>query len=326
MIVVNGLNAEDIVGKPMRIDAKGNLTLPLIGTVHAGGLTIPKLEKLLNERLSVFVKNPQLIVSVSQYESQPVSVVGAVNNPGIHQIQGRKTIIEMISLAGGPRVDAGSTVTLTRSLEYGPLPLPNEHLDPTGRYSTATLSLRDITSGRRPGENIFVMPHDVLTISRASTVYVIGEVNKAGAFPIGDGDAVTVVQALSMAQGYAHTADTKHARIIRMPKSQANAKRSFAIYIRSLSVSRQISTCERTIFCTYRGAPEKKSRSRHWRPPLPPAPDSRFGASVSPKDLSTHPHESRKRNQNEFLSLFGRSKTGATLNSLSARGQHSVLS
>src|SRR6185312_5492711 len=110
-----------------------------------------------------------------------------------------------------------------------------------------------------------------------------------------------------------------------MPKSQANAKRSFAIYIRSLSVSRQISTCEQTIFCTYRGAPGKKSRSRHWRPPLPPAPDSRFGASVSPKDLSTHPHESRKRKQNEFLSLFGRSKTGATLNSLSARGQHSVL-
>lgn len=223
VIVVNGLNAEDIVGKPMRIDAKGDLTIPLIGTVHAGGLTIPKFEKLLNERLSVFVKNPQLIVSVSQYESQPVSVVGAVNNPGIHQIQGHKTVVEMISLAGGPRADAGSAVTLTRSLEYGPLPLPNEHLDPTGRYSTATLSLRDITSGRRPGENIFVMPHDVLTISRASTVYVVGEVNKAGAFPIGDGDTVTVVQALSMAQGYEHTADTKHARIIR--NAQAPGKR-----------------------------------------------------------------------------------------------------
>jgi polysaccharide export outer membrane protein len=215
VIVVNGLNAEDIVGKPMRIDAKGDLTLPLIGTVHAGGLTIPKLEKLLNDRLSVFVKNPQLIVSVSQYESQPVSVVGAVNNPGIHQIQGRKTIIEMISLAGGPRADAGSDVTLTRSLEYGPLPLPDEHPDPTGRYSTAVLSLRDITSGRRPGENIFVMPHDVLAISRASTVYVIGEVNKAGAFPVGDSGIVSVVQALSMAQGCDHTADTKHARIIR---------------------------------------------------------------------------------------------------------------
>ncbi|HXR75453.1 MAG TPA: polysaccharide biosynthesis/export family protein [Bryobacteraceae bacterium] len=215
VVVINGLNAEDLVGKPMRIDAKGELTLPLIGTVHAGGLTIPQLETLLNSRLSVFVKHPQLIVSVSEYQSQPVSVVGAVNNPGIHQIQGRKTIVEMLSLAGGPRVDAGSAVTLTRSLDQGRLPLPNEHLDPSGHYSTAEISLRDITSGARPGENIFVMPHDVLAVSRASMIYVIGEVNKAGGFPIGDENAVTVVQALSMAQGCEHTADMRHARIIR---------------------------------------------------------------------------------------------------------------
>jgi polysaccharide export outer membrane protein len=218
LVVVNGLNAEDIVGKPMRIDAKGELTFPLIGTVHAGGLTLRQLEMLLNDRLRVFVKNPQLIASVSEYQSQPVSVVGAVNSPGIHQIQGRKTIIEMISLAGGPRADAGSLVTLTRSLDHGRLPLPNEHLDSTGLYSTAELSLRDITSGLRPGENIFVMPHDVLAVSRASTVYVIGEVRKAGGFPIGDENTMTVVQALSMAQGCEHTADLKNARIIRNPQ------------------------------------------------------------------------------------------------------------
>jgi polysaccharide export outer membrane protein len=215
VVTVNGLNAEDIVGKPMPIDAKGDLTLPLIGTVHAGGLTVPQLETLLNDRLSLFVKNPQLIVSVSEYKSQPVSVVGAVNSPGIHQIQGRKTIIEMISLAGGPRADAGSTVTLTRSLEHGRLALPNEHLDPTGHYSTAVLSLRDLTSGLRPGENIFVMPHDVVAVSKASTIYVIGEVKKAGGFPIGDENTMTVIQALSLAEGSEHTADLKRVRIIR---------------------------------------------------------------------------------------------------------------
>lgn len=223
VIVVNGVNAEDLAGKPMQIDARGDLSFPLIGTVHAGGLTIRELEKTLNTRLSVFVKNPQLVATVTDYKSQPVSVVGAVNSPGLHQIQGRKSLVEMISLAGGPRVDAGSLVTVTRSLSQGRLPLPNARLDNSGLYSTVELSLRDITGGSRPDENIIVKPNDVIAISRASTVYVVGEVRKSGGFVVGDENQLTVIQALALAQGNEHTADMKHARIIR--NSQIPGKR-----------------------------------------------------------------------------------------------------
>ncbi len=215
VLVVNGVNAEDLVGKPMQIDAKGDLSFPLVGTVHAGGLTVHQLEQTLNTRLAVFVKNPQLVATVTEYKSQPVSVVGAVNSPGLHQIQGRKTLVEMISLAGGPRIDAGSVVTVTRPLTQGRLPLPNAHLDQSGLYSTVDLSLRDITGGSRPDENITVKANDVIAISRASTVYVIGDVKKAGGFVLGDDNQLTVIQALALAQGNEHTADLKHARIIR---------------------------------------------------------------------------------------------------------------
>ena len=223
VIVLNGLNADDLVGKPMRVDARGDITFPLVGTVHAGGLTVRQLETLLNERLRRFVKDPQLAVSVSEYKSQPVSVVGAVNSPGIHQIQGRKTLVEMISIAGGPRVDSGSVISITRSVDQGRLKLPGEHLDATGHFSTADVSLRDITSGFRPDENIPVLPNDVIAVSRASTVYVLGEVKKAGGFVMGDENQMSVIQAIALAQGSEHTADLKHARIIR--NSQSPGKR-----------------------------------------------------------------------------------------------------
>ena len=81
-IVVQGPNADDIANKPARIDAKGDVNFPLIGSLHAGGLTLHEFERLLNTRIGAFVRNPQLVVSITEYKSQPVSVFGAVNSPG----------------------------------------------------------------------------------------------------------------------------------------------------------------------------------------------------------------------------------------------------
>ncbi len=222
-IVVQGPNADDIVNKPARIDAKGDVNFPLIGSLHAGGLTLHEFEQLLNTRIGAFIRNPQLVVSVAEYKSQPVSVFGAVNSPGIYQIQGRKTLVEMISLAGGLRSDAGSAITVTRELPQGRLSLPGEHLDESGRYSTADLQLPDITTGRRPDQNIEAKAHDVISVSRGTMVYVFGEVKKAGGFLMADQSSISVIQALSLAEGAERTADLKHARIIR--NSAVPAKR-----------------------------------------------------------------------------------------------------
>jgi polysaccharide export outer membrane protein len=214
-IVVQGPNAEDISNKPARIDAKGDVNVPLIGSLHAGGLTLHEFEELLNKRMSAFVRKPQLVVSVAEYKSQPVSVFGAVNSPGIYQIQGHKNLVEMISMAGGLRSDAGSGITVTREVTQGRLSLAGEHLDETGRYSMAEIQLRDITAGRRPDENIEAKAHDVISIARGTMVYVFGEVKKSGGFLTGDESTISVIQALSLAEGPERTADLKHARIIR---------------------------------------------------------------------------------------------------------------
>ena len=100
-------DAEEISGKPMRIDMKGNLNLPLAGRVHAAGLTAEQLEAELEGKLKRYVKDPDVVVSITEFRSQPISVLGAVAKPGIHQLEGRKTLFEVLSLAGGLRDDAG---------------------------------------------------------------------------------------------------------------------------------------------------------------------------------------------------------------------------
>jgi polysaccharide export outer membrane protein len=214
-IVVQGPNAEDISNKPARIDAKGDVNFPLIGSLHAGGLSLHEFEELLNKRMSIFVRNPQLVVSVAEYKSQPVSVFGAVNSPGIYQIQGHKNLVEMISMAGGLRSDAGSGITVTREVSQGRLSLPGEHLDKTGKYSMVEIQLRNITAGQRPYENIEAMAHDVISVARGTMVYVFGEVKKSGGFLMGDESTISIIQALSLAEGPERTADLKHTRIIR---------------------------------------------------------------------------------------------------------------
>src|SRR5215469_13980265 len=96
-ITLQTLHAEELANKPLRIDLNGDLVVPMLGRVHAGGRTVRELELELKERLSKYVVDPDVGVTVMEFRSQPVSVLGAVNNPGVHQVQGRKTLAEMLS-------------------------------------------------------------------------------------------------------------------------------------------------------------------------------------------------------------------------------------
>src|SRR4051812_11699230 len=85
----------------IKIDHQGNINLPLAGRVHASGLTVEGLEHEIASRLSSIMNSPEVSVSVAEYRSHPVSVLGAVRSPGVYQVTGRKTLFEVLSLAGG---------------------------------------------------------------------------------------------------------------------------------------------------------------------------------------------------------------------------------
>jgi len=183
--------------------------------VRAAGLTVEQLEAELVSRLKAYIQKPEVAVSITEFRSQPVSVLGAVKSPGVHQLQGRKTLVEILSLAGGLNTDAGHSVKITRRQEWGKIPLRNAASDPSGQFSVAEVGLKSIMEATNPEENIVIRPHDVITVPRAEMVYVIGQVQRSGGFVLNERENISALKALSLAGGLDRAASPQHSRILR---------------------------------------------------------------------------------------------------------------
>lgn len=214
-ITIHVVDAPDISDKPQRIDPNGDLKLPLVGRVKAGGRTIADLEKELTERLKEFINEPDVTVTVAELRSQTVSVVGAVASPGVHPIRGRQTIIEMLSLVGGLRPEAGPIVRVMRRGEWGKIPMPDAVVDPNTGSSSVEIDLRPLLAATAPEKNLALLPNDVVAVPQAEVVYVVGEVGRAGAIPLVRGNGITVTEALAASGGVLRTSKPGDARILR---------------------------------------------------------------------------------------------------------------
>ena len=230
-------DVEEISDKPMRIDMRGELNLPLAGRVHAADQTAGQLEAAVEARLRKFVKDPEVVVTITEFHSQPVSVLGAVMTPGVHQLEGHKTLFEILSMAGGLRPDAGNTVKITRNLQWGEIPLPNAKADPTGQYSIASVSSKSVIDATDPAENIVIKPHDVISVSKAAMVYCVGSVVKPGGFLLSQNETISALQVLSLAEGLARTAAPDRAKIMRaVPGSSSRTE--IAVNLKQLMAGR----------------------------------------------------------------------------------------
>ncbi len=232
-VEISGPELTEVANKPMRIDGDGDIQAPLVGRVHLAGLTVQEAEQKLNKIMSTYIRQPQVVVSVVEVRSQPVSILGAVNAPGVHQVQGHKTLLEMLALAGGMRPDAGYSIRVTRELEWGCLPLPKAQLDASGQFSVAEVNAREIMEAKNPEENIQIFPHDVISVPKAEMVYVIGEVKRSGGFVLGEHQSISVLQALSLAEGLSGPADTRHAKILRLQRD-ADQREELAVDVKGV--------------------------------------------------------------------------------------------
>jgi polysaccharide export outer membrane protein len=209
------LNADEIDGKPVPVDSEGFIRLPLVGKIRAGGLSIDQLEAELVKQLKTYLQDPQVAISVTEFRSQPVSVIGSVKNPGVHQVQGRKTLLEMLSMAGGIDAEAGHNIKITRRKEYGSIPLSSAVADPSGNYIVADVDLTSLLDASNPQENIEVRPYDVITVPRGELIYVMGQVRRPGGFVLRQRENMSALQALSLAEGLDQAASPQNARILR---------------------------------------------------------------------------------------------------------------
>lgn len=214
-ILVRAPEVEEINERPFRIDADGNINLPLIGRVHAGGMTVQELEADLVRRLREYVREPQVIVNVVQFRSEPVFFVGAFKNPGIYPLAGRRTLVEMLTAIGGLQANASRHIKVTRRAEYGAIPLPNAIEDPEKKISTVEISMGSLQENVNPAEDIVLQPYDKVSVERAEMVYINGDVQRVGGIELAERDSISLSQAVTQAGGFARDANKSKIRVLR---------------------------------------------------------------------------------------------------------------
>jgi len=218
VIKIDVLNVPELSKTTVRIANDGMISLPLIGRVQAAGLTAEQLRKELADKWGEnYLQDPQVTVFVDEFKAKPVSVIGAVEKPGLYPLTGRRTLIEMLSMAGGfgkkGTSAAGRTVLVTRKSGFGDLqPVDGMHVRGPDQIE---IDLNRLLYTRDEALNIEMKPLDIISVSKADVVYVEGAVKRPGGFVLEDRPTMTVLQAVAMAEGFTPTAGKKTARILR---------------------------------------------------------------------------------------------------------------
>jgi polysaccharide export outer membrane protein len=188
-----------------RVDKEGNVSLPLIGSVHVAGMTIPAAEKAVEDRFrqGEIFKDPQVTLNVEQYASASITVLGEVQNPGRIQLLAPHSLLDVLGMAGGETNLAGETVEVKSPGKDG----TSATINHTYQYSRSSNgdSIRDVV----------IQPGDTVTVTRAGIVYVLGAVNRPGGYLMQEDGKLNVAQALSLAQGTSMQAKTGALRVVR---------------------------------------------------------------------------------------------------------------
>lgn len=107
VLSISVFRVPDLSFDEIRVDAQGDLQIPLVGSVRAAGETTTSLAANLEQRLSErYLQNPRVTVTVSQSASQKVTVDGAVAKPGVYELRGRTTLLQAVAMASGPTATA----------------------------------------------------------------------------------------------------------------------------------------------------------------------------------------------------------------------------
>lgn len=204
---------DDSLSRPsMVVDSDGTVDCPYVGRQKVSGLTTRQIEELLRRLLGLrrdaqgavtggYLTNPNLEVSVKEFRSQRVNVMGAVKNPGYVELQGDPTLTRALSQAGYPTPESGSYIQITHEAAA------------TGQsaQSSERIPRQEIENGR--ASRIRLRPGDSIFVPSADKFFVSGEVRTVGQFVLSQ--ETTVQQAIIMAGGVTDRANKNRVRIRR---------------------------------------------------------------------------------------------------------------
>lgn len=199
------------------VNADGSFLMFYLGRIYAQSQTREGLAQLIASRLrDKYLKDPQVSVTVKQINSRSFFVQGAVRRPGVYQIEGRPSMLKLITLAGGLAENHGASAFVIREVK-APAGLSDaggseqkndsrQSLSPSSAGETASgsqyllmkLNINGLLEGRFD-QNRVLEPGDVINIPVADVFFIGGEVVAPGSFPLKEG--TTLRQAISLAQG-----------------------------------------------------------------------------------------------------------------------------
>jgi polysaccharide export outer membrane protein len=190
----------------VRVSGDGVLMLPLLNQIEVQGLTISQISKKIETLLADgFIVNPQVNVFVTEYKSKKAVILGQVVSPGLYELRGHTTLLELISEAGGLTKDAGDQAIIKRKTD----------VDAGGdnKEDVITIDMKKLIEKGDTSQNIPIVGGDSLFISKAGVFYVNGKVNQPGSYKYENN--LTLIKAISIAGGFSDVAAKKSVNIIR---------------------------------------------------------------------------------------------------------------
>jgi polysaccharide export outer membrane protein len=184
-----------------RISGDGRIILPLIGQLDVNGLTITEVTALIANRLaSGYIVSPQVSVFVNEFRSRKAVIMGEIAKPGLYELKGEITLLELISIAGGLAPNAGEIATIKRT-------------GVDGKVMSMDIDYKSIMESGDVSLDVNIYDDDSIYISKAGIYYITGEVKKPDAYKFTEG--ITVIKAITRAGGFTEKASERKVRVIR---------------------------------------------------------------------------------------------------------------
>lgn len=200
MVQVDVFDTPELSAK-VRVNADGSVDIPVAGSTPVAGLTPQQAADVVAKHLkdAQIMTNPRVTVTIGEYSTQQISVLGEVRKPGNYLLLGPHSLYGALSAAGGTNENTAGDIVITHAAD----PQNPETLAANAPSLSKLQRLTNVKAG------------DVIFVARAGSVYVLGDVARPGEFAIAGERGITVLQAIALAQGTNSDAALKRAAIIR---------------------------------------------------------------------------------------------------------------
>jgi len=183
------------LSRTARVSEEGLIRLPMLkAPMEARGVAPTELERRVSKALgdAGILVDPSVVITIAEYATHPIRVAGAVRHPLTFEATGPVTLLEALTRAEGLSGEAGGEILVTRA-GRGPDTTP----------ITRRVAVKDLIDTAEPAANLILEGGEEVRVPEAGRVFVVGNVKRPGAFPVGDGSGTSVLKALALAEGLA---------------------------------------------------------------------------------------------------------------------------